>query len=301
MTEPGPGWGSAPPTGPPSGWYPDPSRLAQYRYWDGQQWTPTVAVDGSMFIRPLPPVPTPAWTAPPEEPDRRVHLPARAGGYAAAGLLAGFVGSMVVGYGIRAVAPDARLAILLPSQAALWTGLIGACILASRRYGTGRLSTDYGWRMEPVDIGWGLLFSIVGRIAASLAVAPIVVLSRRFVGSNDRILREFKAHPVEFIAIGLIAVVGAPIVEELFFRGLLQQVLTTRWGPAVGIVGQAVVFGLCHISPLVGLGNVSVVVAIAVFGLVQGLLAHSFKRLGPSTWSHVFFNLVAIVVALALL
>ena len=28
-----------PPTGPPPGWYPDPSGAQTQRYWDGRQWT----------------------------------------------------------------------------------------------------------------------------------------------------------------------------------------------------------------------------------------------------------------------
>jgi hypothetical protein len=34
----GPSFSSGPPGSPP-GWYPDPSGVEQYRYWDGRVWT----------------------------------------------------------------------------------------------------------------------------------------------------------------------------------------------------------------------------------------------------------------------
>ncbi len=44
----------------------------------------------------------------------------------------------------------------------------------------------------------------------------------------------------------LIAVVGAPLVEELFFRGLLLRSIEKRLGWVWAIVGSSVFFGLAH-------------------------------------------------------
>ena len=43
--------------------------------------------------------------------------------------------------------------------------------------------------------------------------------------------------------VGLLACVGAPIVEELFFRGLVQTVLIRNLGTTPAIVVQAMLFG----------------------------------------------------------
>lgn len=39
-------------TGPPPGWYDDPHRRFEQRYWDGSQWTPHVAVGGVAQVDP---------------------------------------------------------------------------------------------------------------------------------------------------------------------------------------------------------------------------------------------------------
>ena len=74
---------------------------------------------------------------PPPVPDTRTALPGRAGWYALAGFLLGQVAA-VADYllGVQ-LAPDSLVLPLLVSQLGLWTGLIDACLLASRRWGTG--------------------------------------------------------------------------------------------------------------------------------------------------------------------
>lgn len=43
---------------PAPGWYPDPSRRAEYRYWDGAAWSDRVSRSGQIFTDP--PLPGPA-------------------------------------------------------------------------------------------------------------------------------------------------------------------------------------------------------------------------------------------------
>lgn len=38
---------------PPPGWYPDPIRRFEWRWWDGQRWTPTVAVNSRTYSDPV--------------------------------------------------------------------------------------------------------------------------------------------------------------------------------------------------------------------------------------------------------
>ncbi len=40
---------------PPAGWYPDPARRHEYRYWSGVAWTPQVADHGQASVDPLGP------------------------------------------------------------------------------------------------------------------------------------------------------------------------------------------------------------------------------------------------------
>ena len=95
--------------------------------------------------------------------------------------------------------------------------------------------------------------------------------------------------------IALIAVCiafGAPLVEELFFRGLLQRSAARRLGPRWAIAISAVTFGLAHFQPVQLLGLVA-------FGVVLGVLAHRSGRLGPSLVAHMAFNATTVVILVA--
>lgn len=51
------------------------------------------------------------------------------------------------------------------------------------------------------------------------------------------------------LSVALLAVGVAPLMEEFFFRGLIQHPLERRWGPAAGIAGAAAVFAAVHVLP----------------------------------------------------
>jgi membrane protease YdiL (CAAX protease family) len=54
------------------------------------------------------------------------------------------------------------------------------------------------------------------------------------------------ASPAQRVALIMTVVVVGPLAEELFFRGLLQPVLTARVGAGAGVVVTALLFGLLH-------------------------------------------------------
>jgi membrane protease YdiL (CAAX protease family) len=104
---------------------------------------------------------------------------------------------------------------------------------------------------------------------------------------------------VELVILALFICIGSPIVEELFFRGLLLRSLLGRFaplgrtvGPLLSIAMTGIVFGLVHFEALQFLG-------LAGFGAALSVLAWRTGRLGPGVVAHATFNL-ATVVALAL-
>ncbi|MEI6240858.1 MAG: CPBP family intramembrane glutamic endopeptidase [Planctomycetia bacterium] len=142
----------------------------------------------------------------------------------------------------------------------------------------------------------------VGTVA--LVLAPLLGLAALL----DRIVPY--RHPiVEFLAehrdamsitlVWLAATVVAPIVEEFFFRrvlqGWLEAWLTGRGVAAAGglaITGSAFAFALAHLGqglawvPLVGLG------------LVLGWLARQTGSIVPGILAHALFNAVSVVLVL---
>jgi membrane protease YdiL (CAAX protease family) len=159
-------------------------------------------------------------------------------------------------------------------------------------FGTGSLRRDIGLAFEPADLLWGVAVGVVGLIAASavqLALSPFPELT----GTNTNYIDDQAGTAIGAAIVVFSTMFGAPFVEELFFRGLLQRSLF-RLGIGAAVV-QAVVFGLIHVTPEEGLGNVGIMLGVGTFGLVLGLAARYFRRLGPTIVGHAVFNAAAVI------
>jgi membrane protease YdiL (CAAX protease family) len=184
---------------------------------------------------------------------------------------------------------------VLAMQLGLWTGLLVACVIAVRRHGTGRLR-DLGLRARWVDLPLGIGFGL-----ASLFGVGMIAVAIKGLGiepHRESLLEPMHRNALTVVVVLFIAVVGAPFVEELFFRGLLMSGLVARFGTALGIIFQAVVFGLVHLGPTDARGNLGVFLLIAPVGAVLGVLRFGFKRLGTGMGTHASYNAVIMAVAL---
>jgi len=166
--------------------------------------------------------------------------------------------------------------------------------MASDRAGSGRPVDDYGITFAPVDVlglGIGVLSQLVLVRVVYLpleAVWPDTFTDDR-LQENARNLVD-RADGASMVLLFLMVVIGAPLVEELFYRGLLQRPLAARFDDGVVLVGVAAVFALVHFRPVEYPG-------LFVFGLVLGLVALRTGRLGMAITTHVGFNLTGLLLA----
>jgi uncharacterized protein len=184
----------------------------------------------------------------------------------------------------------------------LWVGLAGAPVLASRLKGAGRLALDFGFRLRlwpdvPLGVGVG--------IGSQLILLPVLYVPvRLLVPHLDQQLGQPAQHLTGgadtggLVVLGIFVVLGAPLVEELFFRGLLLRSLEKtkalaslgrRASPTIAVLISAVAFGLAHLEVLQLLG-------LTAFGVVLGVLAERWRRLGPGIVAHASFNFVTVLV-----
>jgi membrane protease YdiL (CAAX protease family) len=89
----------------------------------------------------------------------------------------------------------------------------------------------------------------------------------------------------------VMVVVGAPLMEELFYRGLLQRSLASRYHDGLVVVGVAALFALVHFRPIE-------IPGLFVIGLVFGFAALRTGRLGMAIMIHAGFNATGILQAL---
>jgi membrane protease YdiL (CAAX protease family) len=181
----------------------------------------------------------------------------------------------------------------LLSEMGLWTGMLGTVIFVSRRYGSASLRRDFGLGIRGNDVLWGF-----AAVAAALVVSEIVVVvfsGTKFAGNNDQIITQQKGHEVGLVILTLIVELGAPFFEELFFRGFLRTALQARFGAGGAVWLQAAFFGFAHVGESkTAAGNVTVVLALFLVGVVLGYTAKLTRRLGAGMLAHCLFNLVAV-------
>lgn len=183
------------------------------------------------------------------------------------------------------------------SQVGLWVGLVGAALWASRRKGAGHLAVDFGLCMRPFDVVVGVVTGVLGQVVLVNVVAfllsPLVGHPDVSGPVNDLVEG---ARGVGFWGLVVFVVVGAPVVEELFFRGLVLRSLQRRFPDAVAVPLSAVLFGFAHLQALSAGGLVVVVTSLTALGLVLAVLAVRTGRLGPGMWAHAAFNTFTVVV-----
>jgi uncharacterized protein len=229
--------------------------------------------------------------APSPQPD-----PPRWGiGDAVAGFVVGLFLSVLFGsIWIQAAGTDdLSVGLFAVTIAGNWLGLGGTVVVASRRKGSGSLAADFGLRIEKGDIGPGLLAGIL----CQLVLIPLLYIPVHMLFSDVDVSQEAKevTDLAQGGGIALIAaciVLGAPLVEELFFRGLLQRSVARRFRPRATIAVPAVAFGLVHFQPVQFLG-------LTAFGVVLGILTRRAGRLGPALVAHMAFNATTVVVLVA--
>jgi membrane protease YdiL (CAAX protease family) len=176
-----------------------------------------------------------------------------------------------------------------------WAVYVGSMWWASRRAGSGHFRADYRVEFRSIDaIGLGI------GVLCQLVIVNLVYLPLRAIWpdtfSDDRVQETAqdlvdRATGANTVLLLVLVIVGAPVVEELFYRGLLQGSLAARFNDGVVLVAVAAVFALIHFRPVEYPG-------LFAFGLVLGACALWTGRLGMPIAAHVGFNATGIVLVL---
>jgi len=269
----------------PDGWYPDPGGRFPHRYWEWGAWTTWVSDDGSIRDEPLP---DRTAVAP------KAQLPPRSLWWA----LGGFLISLFLAV-LASLAAESLTSSLLLSLVTLDVGLVLTVWVVTRRYGTGSLVDDLGLRFTRHDVGGGLAAGIAARALAGSTALTVLWLVGEDIESTNVQFDTYESNDAALYLALLAAVLVAPFVEEVFFRGLLQGVLTRWIGVPAGVVVQAVLFALIHFQVDASAGaNLVLMAAVGVGGAVFGVAYQITGRLGSAIVGHTVFNLIAGVLIL---
>lgn len=162
---------------------------------------------------------------------------------------------------------------------------------------------DWRLRFKPIDllIGLGTACIAFGAAAASgSVVSHLVGLKDQADADNTKFLTDAKGTLWVYVFL-FAAVIGAPMVEELFFRGLTMRALEKRLGPIAAVIGTTIVFTLAHFQGGSWQGTVVLFASIGAVGLVLATVTMSVGRLWPSVFAHMLFNALGAASALGAL
>ena len=206
------------------------------------------------------------------------------------------IGGMIVGSSIVAIAKVISIFALkenlqcqdfylLIANAAGFLGAIFAFDYFIARPQTGR---KLNFNFSPTNVGTYLLIfpMMLGMMFIAEFITSQIPITGPFFGEYyeffSRLMEQMTKDKATMI---VLAVIMAPIFEEIVFRGIIQKGLINKgMNPATAIIISSVVFGLVHGNPWQFVGAV-------LLGCVLGFVYHKTKSLLLPILLHAFNNL----------
>jgi uncharacterized protein len=213
--------------------------------------------------------------------------------------MAGYLGAIVASFPLYAIQGgtdiDTKLifGVILPAQQLT---VVLAVVYVTRLKGQKSLAADFGLVVRLRDAK-ALIVGATLEVVLTLALFPILQLDPK--AQNQQLLTDLKDHrdalTVALFVVG--AVVLAPIVEELLFRGVLLRALLRRMAPVSAVLVSAVIFALVHY--LGDPNTLPFLPALTGLGAVLAIVAVRSGDLSTSIFIHAGFNLTTTILFLA--
>jgi sodium transport system permease protein len=129
-------------------------------------------------------------------------------------------------------------------------------------------------------------------------------LAQRYHFTSDRpalqeMVRDALHNPFAIFLFFIVVSVGAPVFEELLFRGLLHSTLRARLGQGVALILTALIFALMHDTGQTLHDPRSFPLPIFYLGIVLGLIRERTGSVVPGMAVHALNNFIALAMTLA--
>lgn len=213
--------------------------------------------------------------------------------------VAGYLGAILASFPLYASAGgtdiDNKLVfgIILPAQQFT---VVLAVVYVSRLKGQRSLASDFGFRIRLTDAR-ALIVGAVLELLLTVALWPIINLDSD--AQNQQLLTDLKENrdAATVILFFMGAVIFAPLVEELLFRGILLRGLLRKFSPAVAVIGSSAIFAGVH---FVGDPNtLPFLPALAALGAVLAIVTVRTGDLSQAIFIHCGFNLTTTILVLS--
>lgn len=190
--------------------------------------------------------------------------------------------TVIIGQGVQ----------ILVAYLVLWLPMLAAVAYAMARPAPYTRTSVVRLRIAPIDVLWGIGIGLIARGIASLY--ELTFYGR--TASGGLVLEITPGW--WWFAIVIAPVVLAPLIEELYFRGLLLRAVqnTTRTrsprvAASVAVLITAVIFGLLHtLDASTPTSALVVGLAATTMALFAGTLTVLTNRIGGAMIAHVVYN-----------
>jgi len=176
-----------------------------------------------------------------------------------------------------------------------WVVLLAAMTYTSRQFGSRDFRADYGAVFRPVD-----LVGVPAGVALQLLVLPVVYWPLRELWPDTFSTDDVEKRANELVdkanggwlwLLAAVVVIGAPVVEELVYRGLLQRSFGRALGRWPALLTVSGLFAVIHFSPVE-------IPGLFLAGVAFGLGVTLTGRIGPGMVTHLAFNATGLAVVL---
>lgn len=158
-----------------------------------------------------------------------------------------------------------------------------------------------GWKAKFQDffiafMSWILSYPLV--VAVGQFVAILLMVTYQNVEPEQVAVKQIKtaATSTTLLTVMVICVIFiVPIIEELLFRGFLQNWLKKFMSQWKSIMVTSFIFAFFHFSPSQGMGNIELLVSLFVLSCFLGFIYERQKSLWAPIGLHALFNAVSIM------
>ncbi len=171
------------------------------------------------------------------------------------------------------------------SGAAQFVGMLTAMWLISRVKGQDSLAADFGLSVDWRRDWWFLPVGTGLQIVVAILLAPLTLVDGDREQEVVEALKDSSGPALALFVV--VALVFAPIVEELLFRGLLLRALLRRVSPTAAVAWSSLAFGLVH---LIDPNAIIVLPALVALGMVAAIVTIRSGAVGRAILLHIGFN-----------
>lgn len=153
---------------------------------------------------------------------------------------------------------------------------------------------SYKWKLSYLILSIFLL-QIVGAIIFSWlsdSIMTVLHLQEDLLENDLRVSTVMTQMPL-WVTLPVLTFFG-PMVEELIFRGIIQENLKEKISIWIAIIVQAVLFGLLHLHT-VSLSQILLIFPHIGIGLMFGIVKYKYKNIWFTIFPHALNNLIGLL------